>query len=100
MVLQYPDRSSSPGKTTSDTDVVEARFVDLVPNERVVWAVDFVSDDPAYDNPMIMRWEVAAADGGTRVGITAEHVPDAVAEGDHAAGMESSLAKLDEYLAQ
>jgi uncharacterized protein YndB with AHSA1/START domain len=100
MVLQYPDRSPSQGKTTSDTDVVEARFVDLVPNSRVVWAADFVSDDPAYDNPMIMRWEVTSTDGGTCVEITAEHVPDAVPEEDHAAGMESSLAKLDEYLAQ
>ena len=72
MVLQHPGCSSSQGKTTSDTDVVEARFVDLVPNSRVVWAVDFVSDDPVYDNPMIMRWEVTAADGGTCVEITAE----------------------------
>ncbi len=74
--------------------------MDLVPNSRVVWAVDFVSDDPAYDNPMIMRWEVTAADGGTCVEITAEHVPHAVPEDDHAEGMESSLAKLDEYLTQ
>jgi len=44
MVLKYSDRSESQGKTTSDTDMVEARFVDLVPNARVVYAVDFVSE--------------------------------------------------------
>ncbi len=98
MELKYPDHSVPQGKTTLDTDVVEARFVDLVPNERVVWAVDFVSDDPGYDGMMIMTWDVAAIDGGTRVQITADKVPDMVAEEDHAAGMASSLAKLAEYL--
>src|ERR1017187_6245834 len=98
MVLRYPDPSASQGKTTSDTDVVEARFVDLVPDVRVVYAVDFVSDAPAYAGTMIMTWEVTAANGGTRVDITADNVPDVVPAEDHAAGMGSSLAKLAEYL--
>src|SRR5689334_12340959 len=44
MVLTYSDASDAPGKATADSDVVEARFVDLVPGVRVVQAVDFVSD--------------------------------------------------------
>ena len=48
MVLTYSDASGAPGKATADSDIVEARFVDIVPSERVVQAVDFVSDDPAY----------------------------------------------------
>ena len=48
MVLTYADPSVSRGKATPGSDVVEARFVDLVPGVRVVQAVDFVSDDPAY----------------------------------------------------
>ncbi len=100
MVLRYPDHPSPQGKTTSDTDVVEARFVDLVPNSLVVWAVDFVSEDPAYNKPMTMRWEVTATDGGACVEITAEDVPDIVPKVDHAAGMASSLVQLDEYLCQ
>ena len=64
MVLRYPDHSRSQGKTTSDTDVVEARFIDLVPNKMVVYSVDFVSDDPDYSGAMTMRWEVADTDGG------------------------------------
>jgi len=46
MVLRYPEHSPSPGKTTSDTDVIEAHFTELVPNERVVYSVNFESDDP------------------------------------------------------
>ena len=98
MVLQYPDHSPSRGKTTSDTDVVEAHFAELVPNERVVYSVDFVSDNPDYNGTMTMRWEVTHTDGGTLVKITANNVPDAVSAQDHAAGMNSSLKQLSDYV--
>lgn len=51
MVLTYADVSTAPGKATAETDVVEARFVDLVPDVRVVQAVEFVSDEPATPAP-------------------------------------------------
>jgi uncharacterized protein YndB with AHSA1/START domain len=98
MVLTYADASASPGKTTPGTDVVEARFIDLVPGVRVVLAVDFVSDDPSYAGTMTMTWEVTAVDEGTRVDVTADNVPDGVSAEDHAAGLASTLLKLAEYL--
>jgi uncharacterized protein YndB with AHSA1/START domain len=98
MVLTYADASESPGKATADSDVVEARFVDVVPGVRVVQAVDFVSDDPAYAGTMTMTWEVTAVDGGTRVDITADDVPDGISAEDHAAGLASSLTNLADHL--
>ena len=98
MVLTYSDPSSAPGKATVNSDIVEARFVDIVPGERVVQAVDFVSDDPAYAGTMIMTWEVTAVDTGTRVNIVAEDVPDGISAEDHAAGLASSLTNLAAYL--
>jgi len=98
MVLKYPDHSASQGKTTLDTDVVEAHFTEIVPNERVVYSVDFVSDDPNFDGAMTMRWEVTETDGGTLVEITADNVPEAVSAQDHAEGMKSSLEKLADYV--
>ena len=100
MVLTYSDASGAPGKATADSDVVEARFVDIVPGERVVQAVDFVSDDPAYAGTMTMTWEIAAVEAGTRVDIIAEDVPDGVSAEDHAAGLSSSLANLADYVEQ
>jgi len=100
MVLTYADASGARGKATADSDVVEARFVDIVPGERVVQAVDFVSDDPAYAGTMTMTWEIAAVEAGTRVDITAEDVPDGVSAEDHAAGLSSSLANLADYVEQ
>jgi uncharacterized protein YndB with AHSA1/START domain len=100
MILTYADASTARGKATADSDIVEARFVDIVPGVRVVQAVDFVSDDPAYAGTMTMTWEVSAADTGTRVDIRADGVPDGVSAEDHAAGLTSSLAKLAAYLEQ
>lgn len=100
MILTYDDASTAPGKATADSDVVEARFVDIVPGVRVVQAVDFVSDDPSYAGTMTMTWEVTAVDEGTRVDIRAEDVPDGISAEDHAAGLASSLAKLAAYVEQ
>src|SRR5690606_27436438 len=60
MVLTYADASAAPGKSTADADVVETRFVDIVPDARVVQAVDFVSDDPAFHGTMTMTWALVA----------------------------------------
>ncbi|MBO0694292.1 MAG: SRPBCC family protein [Acidimicrobiaceae bacterium] len=98
MVLTYADPSATGGKTTAGSDAVEARFVDMVPGVRVVQAVDFVSDDPGYAGTMTMTWELVAVEGGTRVEITADDVPDAIAPQDHAAGLASSLENLAGYL--
>jgi uncharacterized protein YndB with AHSA1/START domain len=100
MALTCSDASGAPGKATVDSDIVEARFVDVVPGERVVQAVDFVSDDPAYAGTMTMTWEVTVVDAGTRVGIVAEDVPDGISAEDHAVGLASSLANLAAYVEQ
>ncbi|GAA3453994.1 SRPBCC family protein [Dactylosporangium matsuzakiense] len=94
LVLTYADPATARGKTTADSDVVEARYVDIVPGVRVVQAVDFVSDDPAQAGTMTMTWEVAAVGGGTRVEFRADDVPPGISAADHATGLHSSLANL------
>jgi uncharacterized protein YndB with AHSA1/START domain len=98
LVLTYADASRAMGKATADSDIVEARYVDIVPGVRVVQAVDFVSDDPAFAGTMTMTWEVTAVEGGTRVDITADDVPDGISAEDHASGLASSLANLAEHV--
>jgi uncharacterized protein YndB with AHSA1/START domain len=98
LVLTYADASTARGKTTADSDVVEARFVDVVPGARVVQAVDFVSDDPDQAGTMTMTWEVAPVDAGTRVDLRADEVPVGISAEDHAVGLNSSLANLARYL--
>jgi uncharacterized protein YndB with AHSA1/START domain len=98
MVLTYTDPSASTGKSSADSDVVEVRFIELVPGSRVVQAVDFVSDDPAFAGTMRMTWDVVPVDGGTRVDIVADDVPVGISAEDHAAGFTSTLANLAAYL--
>lgn len=98
LVLTYADRTGARGKSSGDSDVVEARYVDIVPDVRVVQAVDFVSDDPAFAGTMTMTWAVAEVEGGTRVDITADDVPDGISADDHATGLASSLENLAAYV--
>ena len=98
LVLTYADPTHVHGKSSADSDIVEARYVEIVPNDRVVQAVDFVSDDPAFAGTMTMTWAVRAVDGGTRVDITADDVPDGISVVDHTAGLSSSLENLASYV--
>lgn len=98
MVLTYTDPSGSPGKVTEDSDIVEGRFVELVPRRRVVQGVEFESDDPAFAGTMTMTWTLTATDDGTLVTIRADDVPDGISAEDHAAGLASSLANLAAYV--
>jgi len=100
LVLTYGDASTGSGKATADSDIVDARFVDIVPGVRVVQAVDFVADDPDFAGTMTMTWEVSATDAGTRVDIRAEDVPVGISADDHAVGLASSLANLEVYVQQ
>jgi uncharacterized protein YndB with AHSA1/START domain len=100
MVLRYADASTARGKATAATDIVEARFIDIVPGVRVVQAVDFVSDQPEFAGTMTMIWSVTPDENGSRVDIRAENVPEGISAEDHAAGLASSLANLAAYLEQ
>lgn len=99
LVLRYGDgeggEGAGRGKTSADSDVVNARFVEIRPGERVVQAVDFVSDDPRFAGTMTMTWSVVATGpASTRVDIVADDVPEGISAEDHAAGLSSSLANL------
>jgi uncharacterized protein YndB with AHSA1/START domain len=95
IVLTYeqPDLSA-PGKTTEHSDVVRGRFLELVPNERIVQSVEFESDDPAFAGHMRMTWTFTAVTGGTIVTVCAEDVPAGIRPEDHEAGFRSTLDNL------
>jgi uncharacterized protein YndB with AHSA1/START domain len=98
LILIYGDVADAAGKTTADTDVVEARYVELVPEACVVQEVDFVSDDPAFAGTMTMTWRLTEVDAGTLVEFIADDVPAGISAEDHATGLASSLANLAAHL--
>ena len=98
LVLEYADDSPGVGKTSQHADIVEARFLEIVPGVRVVQAVDFDSDDPAFLGTMTMTWDLSRDQHATRVDVRADDVPSGISPEDHAAGMQSSLANLASFV--
>ena len=98
LVLTYAGGQHGHGKSTADSDIVEGRFLSLVPGVRVVQEVDFQSDDDSFAGTMTMRWELSHAEGGTLVEIVADDVPDGISAEDHAAGLASSLSNLARHV--
>lgn len=95
IALTYDDPASAGrGKTTADTDVVEGRFVELAPGERVVQAVTFRSDDPQFAGEMTATWSFRSEVGGTKVTVVCTGVPPGVRKEDHDVGLRSSLENL------
>jgi len=88
------DTSSGAGKTTTHTDTYHGRFVELVPNERVVEVDEFETTDPALRGEMTITITLTDADGGTDVLGVHDGLPDGVSTTDNEAGWRMALAKL------
>ncbi len=97
MTLTYPAGFGGQGKTTADSDVTHVEIDELIPDRRVVWGVEFHSDDPDHAGRMTMTWTFTEHDGGTRVAIDATDVPAGIDPDTHQQGLAASLANLAAY---
>lgn len=93
LALVYEDDSIA-GKSGKNRDFTRGEFVELVPGIRMVTAIEFESDDPAFSGTMHMAWDLEETGSGTIVSIAATDVPEGIAPEDHAMGMNSTLANL------
>lgn len=82
------------GKTSEHEDAFQGRFLELVPDERIVELIEFDSDDPAFAGAMTVTTTLAAVSGGTEVIIRCENVPIGIRPSDHEAGLTSTLRNL------
>ncbi|PMB10823.1 ATPase [Fischerella thermalis CCMEE 5273] len=99
MSLTYVEADHSAlGKTSENTDVVQGRFIELIPNERVVQLVEFESEDSAFAGRMRMTWALAAVQEGTEVSIICEDVPEGIRQEDHVAALRSTLENLANFI--
>jgi len=98
MVLTYEQPGhSAQGKTTKQSDTVEGRFVELIPDRRIAQVIEFDSDDPAFSGEMKITWTFTPVSAGTHVMVRCENVPAGIRQEDHQAGLASSLANLAAY---
>jgi uncharacterized protein YndB with AHSA1/START domain len=98
MTLTYTDSKDGPGKSDATTDVVNVRFAELDPDERIVEEVLFETADPAFGGTMTLTTTMIGVTGGTKVTLTAENVPAGISADDHRQGMESALKNLANLL--
>ncbi len=91
--LTYDDPGAA-GKTGAHTDTYHGRFAELVPNERVVEALEFETDDPALQGTMRVSFELRDEPGGTCLLARHDGVPAGVSPADNEKGWRESLARL------
>lgn len=100
--LSYPNVEATPdgsgGKSSADTDTTRGKFVQLVPNEKIVWLTEFESPDPTFAGEMKLIWSLADAAGGTEVTVVCENIPQGIRPEDNEAGSRSTLEKLAAFV--
>ncbi|MEP9377476.1 SRPBCC domain-containing protein [Aquabacter sp. CN5-332] len=95
MSLFYPPHERFfHGKTAEKEDRVDVRFLELVPGQRIVEAVNFITSDPAFMGEMTMTATFEPVPGGTRVSLLFENLPPGVRPQDNEVGSRLSLDQL------
>lgn len=95
MSLTYQDPAPSPGgKTSEDMDTFEGRFVELVPDEKIVEAIEFESRDPEFAGEMRITTTFADTADGTEITVLCQDIPAGIRLEDNETGSQQSLRKL------
>ena len=97
MSLFYADAARR-GKTAANEDRFTARFLELVPNQKIVEAVRFNSSDPSFSDEMIMEVHLEPVAGGTKITFLFRNIPSSVRPEDNEKGTEQTLDKLARYV--
>jgi len=92
--LHYPEGADQAGKSTDTADMYRARFVELVPDERVIQSIEFETDDPDFSGQMRMVVTLDPTRQGTHVKIEFENIPEGISLEDNRLGTSLSLEKL------
>ena len=88
------DEPTGAGKTTAHTDTWHGRFLELVPDERVVHSVEFETDDPGMKGAMTVAMSIANREGGSELVAVHDGLPPALSAADNELGWRLSLGKL------
>ena len=95
MSLVYPStEQDARGKTTDREDRVTVRFVELTAPRRIVEAVTFETDDPAFAGEMTLTVTFVPAADGTRVTLAFTDLPSGLRPEDNDVGARMSLEQL------
>lgn len=99
MSLFYPETEVNfKGKTADKEDRFSSRYIDIIPNKKIVEAVNFESDDPNFAGEMIMEVTFTPHQERTEVTFHFKNIPKGIRPEDNEAGTISTLEKLAKYV--
>jgi uncharacterized protein YndB with AHSA1/START domain len=88
------DAPTDTGKSTAQSDTFHGRFVELVPDQRVVEVVEFEATDPAMRGEMTITYTLADDGDGTALTAVHDHLPPGLSPADNEQGWTISIGKL------
>ena len=78
--------------------VVDGRFAEILPDERIVESVRFDIAHPRWQGELSITTMLEQVKDGTKVTMAAEDIPSGISEGDCRAGMDMMLKKLANFV--
>ena len=88
------DGPNETGKTTAQTDTYHGRYVELIPDTKIVEEDEFETSDPALQGVMTISMTLTDRDGGADLVAVHDGLPKGVSAADNQLGWEMALKKL------
>uniref|UniRef100_UPI00300BE9BA SRPBCC domain-containing protein n=1 Tax=Nocardia sp. SSK8 TaxID=3120154 RepID=UPI00300BE9BA len=82
------------GRTIPQHDAYFGTFRQLVPNEQVVEVLEFVTEQPEMTGAQTVTFTLTDENGGTRLDVLHEGVPQGLTPADNEVGWQMALRKL------
>jgi uncharacterized protein YndB with AHSA1/START domain len=99
MSLFYPEaEKENRGKTESKEDRFTVKFLELIPDKKIVQAVNFSTDNSDFSGEMKMEISLVAKENGTEVTFLFKDIPKGIKPEENEEGTRSSLEKLARYV--
>lgn len=99
MSLFYPEREVNfKGKTADKEDKFSSRYIEIIPNTKIVEAVNFETTEADFAGEMIMEVTFGSHPDGTEVTFQFKNIPHGIRPEDNEAGTISTLEKLAAFV--
>lgn len=99
MSLYYPeDEAQFSGKTADREDRFTAKFIEIIPSQKIVQVTEFDSEDESFKGEMKMTVYFEPKGNETLVTILFDNIPQGIKPEDNEDGTRQSLDKLANYV--
>lgn len=95
--LIYDDETAV-GKTRDNVDRYTGVFKTLEPYHRVVFEIEFETDDASSKDPMEQEWLLVSQGNDTEVFVTCRNVPESISQDEHERALIVALYQLADHL--